>query len=321
MITLSAKVERFALREPFTIARGAKTEAVVVTVEARDGELVGRGEGLPYKRYGEDPDAVAAAVNGYGGEPTREAVRAAMAPGAARNGIDLALWDLEAKRTGQPVWQLAGLEAPRALEVGYTIPIRTPAETREIAARERGRPWLKLKLGGHDDLARVEAARDGAPDERFVVDANEGWDRGRLETLTPTLYALGVELIEQPVPADDDDTLAGWSGELPLCADESFRGEDLDAVAAAYGAVNVKLDKAGGLTAALELVEAARARNLKVMVGTMVATSLAVAPAILLAQKADWADLDAPLYLAEDRDPALRYEGPRVHPADPTLWG
>ncbi|MBX3271722.1 MAG: dipeptide epimerase [Sandaracinaceae bacterium] len=312
-MTLRVEVERWPLREPFTIARGAKTEAVVVVAHlARDG-LAGRGECVPYARYGETVEGVVEALRS--GAP---------AEGAAASALELAHLELDARRAGVPVWAHLGLAAPRPVPILYTLPIRDPDETRRLAARAATWPVLKLKLGAPDDLARVRAAREGAPAARFVVDANEGWDRATLDRLVPALDALGVELIEQPLPAADDAALRGYDGPIPLCADESFRGAPahLDALADRYHAVNVKLDKAGGLRPALACIARARALELRVMVGTMVATSLAVAPAVLAAQDADWADLDGPLYLATDRARALHVDAEhRMHPPDPALWG
>ncbi|MEZ4339525.1 MAG: dipeptide epimerase [Sandaracinaceae bacterium] len=305
-------MERWPLREPFSIARGSKTEAVVVVVTLEADGHQGRGECVPYARYGETVEGVVEAL--ASGTPT----------GAAAAALDLAQLDLEAKRTGIPVWRALGLAAPAPVPILYTIPIRDPEETERVAAREAHRPVLKLKCGAEGDLARVLAARRGAPDARLIVDANEGWDLATLERLAPELAALGVELIEQPLPASDDAALEGWDGPIPLCADESFRGDAdrIDALVGRYQAVNVKLDKAGGLRPALACVARARALGLKVMVGTMVATSLAVAPAVLAAQGADWADLDGPLYLVKDRSPGLAFdEASRVHPPPPELWG
>jgi L-alanine-DL-glutamate epimerase-like enolase superfamily enzyme len=331
-------VERWPLAAPFTIARGEKREAAVVVVTLGEGGARGRGEAVPYARYGESVDGVVAAVRAAapavtrrlaeaGGAPIPARIAHAVAelsPGAARNAIELALWDREAKRAGRPVGALAGLPPPRPVASAYTLPIRDPETTRRLAARERDRPLLKLKVGAAgDDLERVRAARAGAPDARLIVDANEGWDRPTLERLAPALAALGVELIEQPLPAQDDGALATFDSPVPICADESFHGEPaaLDALAGRYGAVNVKLDKQGGLGPALAAVRRARALGLSVMLGTMVATSLAVAPAVLLAPAADWADLDAPLFLARDRAPGLRFEGSTVHPPERALWG
>lgn len=308
-----AAVERWSLREPFTIARGDKSEAVVVVAHVEDGGRVGRGECVPYARYGETVEGVVRAIEG------------GHATGAAASALDLAALDLDARRSGIPVWRRLGLAPPAPVPILYTIPLRDPRETERVAAREAGRPVLKLKLGRPaDDLARVEAARRGAPDARLVVDANEGWDRATLERLAPPLAALGVELIEQPLPAAEDGALLGYDGPIPLCADESFRGEGalLERLGDRYQAVNVKLDKAGGLRPALACIERARALGLRVMVGCMVSTSLAIAPAVLAAQRAEWADLDGPLYLSADRAPALVFDArSRVHPADPALWG
>lgn len=322
MITLRATCERWPLREAFTIARGSKREAIVVVVHAARGDRVGRGEAVPYARYGEDPAGVVRAIEKMSGLRSR-AELASMPPGAARNAIDLALWDLEAEERGVRVWELAGLEAPRACVTAHTIPIRELDETRALARREAQRALLKIKAGGDDDLARIEAVREEAPSARLIVDANEGWRFETLTHLAPRLAELGVELIEQPLPAGEDAALEGYASPVPLCADESFHGEpsSLDALAGRYGAVNVKLDKQGGLTTAILAIERARALGLDVMIGTMVATSLAVAPAVLLAPRARWADLDAAVFVEPDREPALRYEGSLVHPPEPALWG
>jgi L-alanine-DL-glutamate epimerase-like enolase superfamily enzyme len=306
------RLERFPLREPFTISRGAKSEALVVVVTLREAEHLGRGEAVPYARYGETPEGVIESIRAGG-----------VLQGAAANAVDLARVELDARLAGRPVWEHLGLAPPAPVSILYTIPIQDPDSTREAASRRRTWPILKLKLGRGDDLERVRAAREGAPDARFIVDANEGWNLAQLDAIAPALAELGVELIEQPVPAADDAALCDHEGPIPLCADESFRGDasHLDALTERYAAVNVKLDKAGGLRPALRCVERARALGLRVMVGSMVSTSLAVAPAVLLAQGADWADLDGPLYLARDRDPGLVYEGSAVHPPRPSLWG
>ena len=320
---LSVAVERWPLSERFTIARGAKDEAVVVVVTLDDGAHRGRGESVPYPRYGEDPDAVAAQLRALSKVPTREALPAALSAGAARNALDLAWIDLEAKRSGRRAWSVLGLGAPAPIETALTLSIRDPATTRAMAERLRDRPLLKLKVGGEHDLDRVRAARAGAPRARLIVDANEGWSRGTLDRLAPELHALGVELIEQPLPAAADDALEGYRGPVPLCADESFHGDamDLAAIARRYEVVNVKLDKQGGLTSALAAASRARAAGLRVMVGSMVATSLAIAPAVLLAQGAAYADLDGATFLRRDRDFALRIDGARLHPPAPELWG
>lgn len=322
---LDARVERWPLREAFTIARGAKREAVVVSVRVSDGTHVGRGEAVPYARYGEDPDGVLAQVRALAGdELDRATLRERLPPGAARNALDLALWDLEAEQAGTSVAALAGL-SPRPVVTAVTLPIRDLAETRALARRHAGQALLKVKVGADmDDLARLEVVREEAPSARLIVDANEGWSETTLERAAERLAALGVELLEQPLPAGRDAALAGWSGPVLLCADESFHGEpaELDALVARYRAVNVKLDKQGGLTAALDAVARAEALGLEVMVGTMVASSLAVAPAVLLATRARWADVDAAMFLAHDRDPPIRYDGAtRAHPPSPALWG
>ncbi len=306
-------VERWPLHAPFTIARGSKTEAVVVVVTLRGGGVSGRGEAVPYARYGETPASVVRALRS-GGE----------LEGAAAAALELARLDLAAKQTGRRAREVLGLPEPAPVPILYTIPLADLKRTRAVAEREAWRPVLKLKLGADDDLARVRAARLGAPSARLLVDVNEGWDLARLNELSPALAELGVELIEQPLPARADPQLRGYTGVVPLCADESFRGgaDRLEELAEWYVAVNIKVDKAGGLRTALACAERARALGLEVMVGSMVATSLAVAPAVLLAQGADWADLDAPLYLSRDRDPALHFdERSHVHPAPPELWG
>ncbi|HJL17957.1 MAG TPA: N-acetyl-D-Glu racemase DgcA [Sandaracinaceae bacterium LLY-WYZ-13_1] len=327
-VRLDVEVERWPLAAPFTIARGSKSEAVVVVVTLEDDDGVrGRGEAVPYPRYGETPDGVRDAIRGLADAVhdglDRRTLTDWLPAGAARNALDLALLDLEAKRTGRPAWRLAGLETPTPLTSAYTLPIRDPETSRAVAARERHRPLLKLKVEASGTLERVRAVREAAPDSRLIVDANEGWDLAALRRAAPQLARLGVELIEQPLPAGDDASLAGWESPVPICADESFRGEPalLDGLAARYDAVNVKLDKQGGLTTAREAVTRARALGLDVMVGTMVATSLAVAPAVLLAGEARWADLDGALFLARDRTPGLRFDGAVVHPPTAALWG
>lgn len=324
---ISVAIERWPLRDAFTIARGSKHEAVVVVVEIARGGLVGRGESLPYARYGESPESVKAAIEAVGEEElTRARLRSILPAGAARNALDLALWEVEAKESGEPVWRLAGMDAPSPIVTAHTIPIRDLDQTRILARREADRALLKLKLGGADaahDLERVRAVREEAPNARLIVDANEGWDLDTLRALAPRLAELGVELIEQPLPAGADAELEGWESPVAICADESFHGEPdaLDALASRYRAVNVKLDKQGGLTTALLAIERARSLGLEVMIGTMVATSLGVAPAVLLASGARWADVDGALFLERDREHALRYEGSIVHPPDRALWG
>jgi L-alanine-DL-glutamate epimerase-like enolase superfamily enzyme len=323
---LTVAAERWPIAGAFVIARGAKTEALVVTVTLHDGDAVGRGEGVPYPRYGETSEGVIAVI-----ESVREAVEAGadrtalgarLPAGAARNAIDCALWDLEAKLAGKRAWSLAGLERLAPVETAFTLSLGTPEVMAEQARAARARPLLKLKIGGPDDLDRVEAVRAAAPRTRLVVDANEGLSFDDLVRLAPDLARLGVRMIEQPLKAGEDGALAGYDCPVPLCADESFHtGADLAAVADLYQAVNIKLDKTGGLTEALACRGEADARGLKVMAGCMVSTSLAMAPALLIAQGAEVADLDGPLLLARDREPGLRYLGSMIEPPPAALWG
>lgn len=327
--TLLVSTERFPIRGSFRIARGSKTIAEVVVATVTEAGVSGRGECVPYARYGESVAGVTAALDGMAAAVAdgldRQALLTAMPAGAARNALDAALWDLEAKRRGAPVWRLAGLaEPPSPLTTSFTLSIDTP-EGMAAAAAAIGDtyPLLKLKLAGDDaDAARVAAVRRACPAARLIVDANEAWDIDRLARSAPVLARLGVELIEQPLPAAADGALAGYDGPVPLAADESCHGvESLAALAGRYRFVNLKLDKAGGLTAALHLRDAARQAGFGVMVGCMVGSSLAMAPAVLLAQGADYADLDGPLLLERDRQPALCYRAALVHPPDPQLWG
>jgi L-alanine-DL-glutamate epimerase-like enolase superfamily enzyme len=319
-------VERWPIAGAFTIARGSKTEAVVVVATVESGGFVGRGECVPYARYGETVEGVAAAVEAMApalaGGLERAALQAAMPAGAARNAIDCALWDLEAKQAGEPAWRLAGLAAPRPVVTAYTLSLGTPEAMHRAAAAEAHRPLLKVKLGTADDAARLAAVRAGAPGASLIVDANEGWRADNLGAHLAACEEAGVALVEQPLPAADDGALAQIRRRVKVCADESLHDRrSLDALVGRYDAVNIKLDKAGGLTEALALAREARDRGLEVMVGCMVATSLAMAPAMLVAQEAAVVDLDGPLLLARDRDDALRYEGSTVYPPDAALWG
>ena len=311
----------------FTISRGSRTHVEVVVVELRDGASTGRGECVPYPRYGESVDGVMAQIRGAAagveGGWTRADLAREMPPGAARNALDCALWDLEAGLRGTTVHELAGRTAPGPLTTAYTLGLGTPEAMGAAAGAEARRPLLKLKLAGDGgDVDRVRAVREAAPDSRLIVDANEGCSAGGLESLMDHLAGLGVDLIEQPLPADDDEVLADFEHPVPLCADESCHtAGDLGRLRDRYEAVNIKLDETGGLTAAFEVEDRAREAGLGVMVGCMVGTSLAMAPAVLAAQAADWVDLDGPLLLAKDREPGLRYEGSTVEPAAPELWG
>ena len=319
---ISVTPETFRLAQVFTIARGSRTEAQVLTVTVTDDGFTGRGECVPYARYGESLDSVAARIAGLGMPIDRMALQDALPAGAARNALDCALWDLEAKTRDLRVWEVAGLPAPRPEVTAYTLSLDTPDAMRAAAARNAHRPLLKIKLGTPDDMPRLEAVRAGAPDARIIVDANEGWTAAVYADLAPHLLRLGVAMVEQPLPAGDDDMLAEIARPLPVCADESCHDRaSLPALRGKYDMVNIKLDKAGGLTEALALKAEAEAQGYGVMVGCMVGTSLAMAPAVLVAQGAQVVDLDGPLLLAEDRDPPLVYDAAGVHPPDAALWG
>jgi L-alanine-DL-glutamate epimerase-like enolase superfamily enzyme len=319
---ISIEREAFPLARAFTISRGSKTAAQVLTVRVTRGGITGWGECVPYGRYGETPDSVAAQVAGLPPGIDRQALQAALPAGAARNAVDCALWDLAAKAGGMRVWQMAGLPEPGPLVTAYTLSLDTPDAMRAQAAANAHRPVLKVKLGSEADMPRIEAVRQGAPDAALIVDANEGWTADLYAALAPHLQRLGVRLVEQPLPAGQDAALAEMARPLPVCADESCHTvEDLPRLRGRYDLVNVKLDKAGGLTGALALVQAARAQGFGVMVGCMVGTSLAMAPAVLAAQGADWVDLDGPLLLSRDREAALRYSNGAVSPPEATLWG
>ncbi len=324
MIRLDARAERWPIAGGFAISRGTKTEAEVVVVRLDDG--MGQGECVPYHRYGESVEGVLAAIASVRqkveASPDRLRLLDLMPAGAARNAIDCALWDLEAKRTGVRAWEAAGLDGLRPLQTAYTLSLDTPEAMGAAARDNAGRPMLKLKIGGPDDLARVEAVAAAAPGASLIVDANEALDFDTLRRLAPDLARLGVVLLEQPLKVSEDSQLEGWSSPVPLCGDESLHTRaELADCARRYACINTKLDKAGGLTEALALKAEARALGLKVMVGCMVATSLSMAPAALLAQDADFVDLDGPLLLARDRQPGLTYEGSIVQPPTPALWG
>ena len=325
-LSLSATVERWPIAGAFTISRGAKTEAAVVVAKLSDGRFSGRGECVPYARYGESVEAVAAAIEAMQGDlrngMDRVALQSAMKPGAARNALDCAFWDLEAKRAGKRVYELAGLAPPHQLLTAFTISLGEPDVMAQAAARAAGRKLLKIKLGAPGDPARIAAVREAAPNATLIVDANEGWTTDSLAGNISACARANVALIEQPLPADADGALADIKRAVPICADESAHDRaSLAALVNKYDAVNVKLDKTGGLTEALAMADEARKLKLDIMAGCMVATSLAMAPAVLLAQRARYVDLDGPLLLARDREDGLRYEGSLVHPPDAVLWG
>jgi L-Ala-D/L-Glu epimerase / N-acetyl-D-glutamate racemase len=325
-LTLTIRTERWPIAGAFTIARGAKTQAEVVVAEVGDGTHTGRGEGVPYERYGETVAGVAAAIEAMrpalAGKLTRRALLSAMPAGAARNALDCALWDLEAKASGQPVHALAGLPAPRALVTAYTISLGTPDAMAQAARKASARKLLKVKLGGEGDAARIAAVRAAAPNTELIVDANEAWRADNLAGNLAACEQAGVTLVEQPLPAGDDAALANIARPIPICADESVHDRaSLAALVGKYDAVNIKLDKTGGLTEALAMAQEAERLGFALMVGCMVATSLSMAPAIVVAQRARVVDLDGPLLLARDRENGLRYEDSLVYPATSALWG
>ena len=312
----------FRLAEVFTISRGSRTEARVLTVWITRSGVTGCGECVPYARYGETLASVTAQIEGLPADITRDALQSALPPGAARNAVDCALWDHAAKEAGRRVWQLAGLPAPGPQITAYTLSLDTPGMMRAAAAKNAHRPVLKIKLGTPDDMARLEAVRAGAPEATIIVDANEGWTADVYADLAPHLIRLGVALVEQPLPAGQDGMLAEIARPVPVCADESCHDRhSLPGLAGKYDLVNLKLDKTGGLTEGIALRSEALARGFGLMVGCMVGSSLAMAPATLLAQGAAYVDLDGPLLLAEDRAHPLRFDEAGVHPPEPELWG
>jgi L-alanine-DL-glutamate epimerase-like enolase superfamily enzyme len=323
---LSVAVETYPIFGRFVISRGAKTEAVVVTATLTESRGVGRGECVPYARYGESVDSVVATI-----ESVRAALEAGadradlqrlLPAGAARNALDCALWDLEAKLSGAPAYATAGFDALSPLVTAYTISVGTPEEMRAAAAKAADRPLLKIKLAGEGDEARLAAVRAGAPDSTLIVDANESWDEGSLARRLAVCADYGVALVEQPLPAGRDEALASHAHVVPICADESVHDRaSLAPLKGRYDAINVKLDKTGGLTEALALARAAREMSFSIMAGCMVGTSLAMAPAALVGQMANFVDLDGPLLLARDRIPGLLYEGSTLLPPAANLWG
>ncbi|MFO8127622.1 N-acetyl-D-Glu racemase DgcA [Yoonia sp.] len=310
----------FQLAQVFTISRGSRTQAEVLTVRVAGDGASGVGECVPYARYGETLDSVTEQIEGFSGAWPE--LPDALPPGAARNALDCAFWDHAAKRAGKRVWDLLGLPEPAPEVTAYTLSLDTPEAMEKQAALNASRPLLKIKLGTPDDMARLEAVRRGAPDSRIIVDANEGWTAEVYGDLAPHLIRLGVQMVEQPLPAGQDDMLAEIARPLPVCADESCHDRaSLPALRGKYDIVNIKLDKTGGLTEALALKRQAQAEGYGVMVGCMVGSSLAMAPATILAQGVAFTDLDGPLLLAEDRKEPLKFDQDGVHPPAAALWG
>jgi L-alanine-DL-glutamate epimerase-like enolase superfamily enzyme len=326
MLSLTIAPESWPIAGAFTISRGSKTTAEVVVVTLDQDGHRGRGECVPYPRYGETVEGVVASL-----EAARTRIEAGFShadilemlkPRAARNALDCALWDLEAKQAGKPAWQMALLQQPRPMTTAYTLSLDTPEAMAKAAGEVKDRPLLKLKMGGENDAERLRLIRAAAPTSRLIIDANEGWTPDTLPQLLKICAEVGVELIEQPLPAVHDEMLRGFKHEVPICADESAHDrQNLHELLGKYDAINIKLDKAGGLTEALALASAAKELNFKIMVGCMVATSLAMAPSMLVAQLAQVIDLDGPLLLARDRKPGIDYDGSLMYPPPPELWG
>jgi L-Ala-D/L-Glu epimerase len=324
--TLHAQHDRFALTHPFRIARGVKTAADVITVTIRESDAIGRGEGAPYPRYGESVESALAAIEaarplierGTG----RESLRAAMPAGAARNALDCALWDLEARLSGRSVAAIIDAPPPERLASALTVVIDTPEAMASAAAAVAHAPLIKIKVDANHPEAQLRAVRQAAPEARLIVDPNESWDRALVESMQPVLLGAGVALLEQPVPAGEDEWLEGFTPAVPICADESLHvASDLPVIARRYQVVNVKLDKSGGLTEALELARSARALGLGLMTGCMVSSSLSIAPALHVARMSDFVDLDGPIWLREDRIGGVRDEGGYLHPPASGFWG
>jgi L-alanine-DL-glutamate epimerase-like enolase superfamily enzyme len=322
---IEAREEIWPLKQPFRISRGSRTEAQVVVVTVSDGKHIGRGEGIPLGRYNQSTASVFAQIESVTGEKNldRQGLQYLLPPGAARNALDCALWDLEAKVSGKRAWELANIPIVPEVETSFTISLDTPAKMSAAAKPNANLPILKLKLGGDDlDLPRVQAVRETAPAARVLIDANESWSTSHYREIVPALKESGVELIEQPFPAYADEVLETLDHPIPVCADESCHTTvDLPRLTNRYEVINVKLDKTGGLTEALRLCERARASGFKLLVGCMACTSLAIAPARLLATNSEWVDLDGPLLLADDRHQGLSYRNARIGMPDRALWG
>jgi len=326
MRTIRVYSENWPLREAFTISRGTKTEASVIVVEITNENHTGRGECVPYARYGETIDSVLEQIH-LAAPLVKEGITAKalldqLDAGAARNAIDCALWDLNAKLSGQRVWDIATIPKPEPAITAYTLSLDTPEAMGAAARQNAHRPLLKLKLDAEQIVERVHAVHEHAPGASLIVDANEAWDMKLLEQVVPELHGLGVKMIEQPLPADCDESLQSFKSVIPLAADESCHTtSDFDELPPKYDMINIKLDKTGGLTEALKLRQMAKDGDMQWMVGCMIGTSLGMAPATLLTHGATFVDLDGPLLLKHDRDPSLNFDNNRIHSPDSTLWG
>ena len=319
---IQTKVEIFPLAHVFRISRGARTQAEVVTVTIKKNGVSGRGECVPYARYNETLESVIKQVESLPADIDKDTLQETLPPGAARNAVDCALWDFECKKRDQRIWEIAGIQVPEQKITAYTLSLDEPKNMFKQAEKNSYRPLLKIKLGTSNDMPRLEAVRKGAPNSEIIVDANEGWNAEIYSQLAPELVKLGVKLVEQPLPADKDDDLIGLPRPLPICADESCHDrKSLEKLIGKYDFVNIKLDKTGGLTEALQLKNEALQAGFKIMVGCMVGSSLAMAPATLIAQNATFVDLDGPLLLAQDRQHGLLYDESWVHPPLKDLWG
>ena len=319
---IQAKVEIFPLAQVFRISRGARTQAEVVTVTIEKDGVTGRGECVPYARYNETLESVINQVESLSADINKETLQETLPPGAARNAVDCALWDFECKKHDQRIWKIAGIQVPEQKITAYTLSLDEPEIMFKQAKKNSNRPLLKIKLGTQNDMPRLEAVRKGAPNSEIIVDANEGWDAELYSQLAPELVKLGVKLVEQPLPADQDNDLIGLPRPLPICADESCHDrKSLEKLIGKYDFVNIKLDKTGGLTEALQLKDKALEAGFKIMVGCMVGSSLAMAPATLITQNATFVDLDGPLLLEQDRRHGLFYDESWVHPPLKDLWG
>jgi L-alanine-DL-glutamate epimerase-like enolase superfamily enzyme len=324
-LRIEAKEEIWPLNHPFRISRGSRAEACVIVVSANDRQHTGRGEGVPIARYTQNTTSVLAQIESikHVGDLDRDKLQQLLPPGAARNALDCAIWDLEAKRSGRRVWELANIPIVDEVETSFTISLDTPEQMADAAAAAAKLPILKLKLAGDDaDLARVERVHSAAPKARLLIDANESWSPRHYQNIVPALSELGVELIEQPFSAGSDEVLEILDHPIPICSDESCHTiADLPRMKNRYEVINVKLDKTGGLTEALQLCQRSRENGFKLLIGCMVCTSLSIAPARLLARNADWLDLDGPLLLACDRDHGLHYQNGRIGIPSRELWG